>query len=53
VTEIIAGKPAPLGPEALDAALNALLAEYPKAATGRRAAESRAAADDDHQAVVH
>ena len=34
VTEIMAGEPAPLGPEGLDAAL-ALLAEYPKAATGR------------------
>jgi hypothetical protein len=31
VTAIMAGEPAPLGPEALDAALNALLAEYPKA----------------------
>ena len=27
----MAGKPGPLGPEALDAALNALLAEYPTA----------------------
>jgi diguanylate cyclase (GGDEF)-like protein/PAS domain S-box-containing protein len=29
--EIMAGKPGPLGPAALDAALNALLAEYPTA----------------------
>ncbi len=27
----MAGKPTPLGPEALDAALNALLVEYPTA----------------------
>jgi len=27
----MAGKPAPLGPEALDTALNTLLAEYPTA----------------------
>ena len=31
VAEIMAAQPAPLGPEALDAALNALLAEYPTA----------------------
>ena len=31
VTNIMAGQPTPLGPEALDGALNALLAEYPTA----------------------
>jgi diguanylate cyclase (GGDEF)-like protein len=31
VTEIMEGRPGPLGPAALDAALNALLAEYPTA----------------------
>src|SRR5664280_3787502 len=31
VRETMAGKPTPLGPKALDTALNALLAEYPTA----------------------